>query len=326
MDAKRLDRWYKDHLSGFREAEQSGEIGKDDLMVRRDGEEQRIRVPIKKPENMGAYMAIDEKTIDGVCYTILSNRETSKIALMAATLKTSELHRCLDSIPFKAKMGVRSITRDMAPNYDWPARTAFMNAYHVADKFHVLREILEQLQSVRIRHRQELLTLERKRSKTDEEKQLLKEKLSNEETRKQLLHRSRGLLFKHRDEWTKDQAERAGILFRLYPEIKQAYAYCEKIRKWYRPIGPHYSDRKQKKKETDLQLLVRNGVESKVEEVKNIAHFLSANATPILHYFYRRESNAKAEALNQNLRRFINVNYGSRNSDFFLYRISIHFS
>ena len=156
-DAKRLDRWYKNYLSGFREAERDGRIYQDDIEVRREGGRKKIRVPILKESNVGSYMAIDEKTIDGVCYTIISNRETSKIALMVDTLRTSELRQVLSKFPVKTKMKVLSVTRDMAPNYDWLARTTFPNAYQVADKFHVLREVLEQLQSVLIRHRKRFL-------------------------------------------------------------------------------------------------------------------------------------------------------------------------
>ena len=326
MDAKRLDRWYKDYLSGFREAELDGRIGRDDIEVRRAGGRKKIRVPILKESNVGPRMAIDEKTIDGVCYTIISNRETSKIALMADTLRTSELREVLTRFSVKTKMKVQSVTRDMAPNYDWLARTTFPNAYQVADKFHVLREVLEQLQSVRIRHRQAILALERKKNKTVKEKLTLQEKFSNEETLKQLLHRSRGLLFKRKTEWTDDQKERAKILFKQFPEIEEAYKYCLRIRKWYEPIRPRYSDRKYKIKEADLMLITKEGMESEVEEIRNIANFLRSNSTPILRYFYRRESNAKAEALNQNLQRFISVNYGARNTDFFLYRIALHFS
>ena len=46
----------------------------------------------------------------------------------------------------------------------------------------------------------------------------------------------------------------------------------------------------------------------------------------ILHYFVKKETNAKAEALNRNLQRFINVNYGARNTQYFLYRVKIHFT
>ena len=73
-------------------------------------------------------------------------------------------------------------------------------------------------------------------------------------------------------------------------------------------------------------LIAKEGMESEVEEIRNIANFLRSNSTPILRYFYRRESNAKAEALNQNFRRFISVNYGARNTDFFLFRVALHFS
>ena len=73
-------------------------------------------------------------------------------------------------------------------------------------------------------------------------------------------------------------------------------------------------------------LITKEGMESEVEEIRNIANFLRSNATPILRYFCRRENNAKAEALNQNLQRFICVNYGARNADFFLYRVALHFS
>ena len=119
-----------------------------------------------------------------------------------------------------------------------------------------------------------------------------------------------------------DQKERGKILFKQFPEIEEAYKYCLRIRKWYEPIRPRYSDRKYKIKETDLMLITKEGMESEVEEIRNIANFLRSNSTPILRYFYRRESNAKAEALNQNLQRFISVNYGARNTDFFLYRVS----
>ena len=67
-------------------------------------------------------------------------------------------------------------------------------------------------------------------------------------------------------------------------------------------------------------------VQSGIEEIKNIAFMIKKNITQILNYFIAKETNAKAEALNQNLQRFINVNYGARNSDFFLFRVKVHFS
>ena len=114
--------------------------------------------------------------------------------------------------------------------------------------------------------------------------------------------------------------------FKQFPEIEEAYKYCLRIRKWHEPIRPRYGDRKYKMKEADLMLITKDGIESELEEIRNIANFLRSNSTPILRYFYHRESNARAEALNQNLQSFVSINYGAGNTDFFLYRITLHFS
>lgn len=326
MDAKKLSRWYKDSLSGYKEAKANGDIKRHDLVVQEGYSEQRIKVPIFKPDNLGDYLAIDEKTIDGICYTILSNRETNKIVMMAATLKVKHLTALLSQIPVTQRYSVKSITRDLSASYEWLCRACFPNAYQVADKFHIIREVLEQLQSTRIRHRQELLALERKKNKTTLEKLSLNEECANGDTLKQLLHRSRGLLFKREHEWTEEQSSRAIELFKRYPEIKEIYKYCQKIRQWYNPIRENSTPKKLDTKKAKLDLLIEEGLESEVEEMKNIATYMKRHKTNITYYFIQKETNAKAEALNQNLQRFISVNYGARNSDFFLYRVNKQFS
>ena len=60
--------------------------------------------------------------------------------------------------------------------------------------------------------------------------------------------------------------------------------------------------------------------------MKNIAYLIKRNFGQIINYFIAKETNATAEVLNQNIQRFINVNHGARNSDFFLYKVKIHFS
>lgn len=47
--------------------------------------------------------------------------------------------------------------------------------------------------------------------------------LENGDTLKQLLARSRYLLYKKQHNWSESQAHRAEILFRLYPDIAEAY-------------------------------------------------------------------------------------------------------
>jgi len=325
MSSKKLHRWYKEVLSGFKQAQDIGELEKDDLQVIESGSYKTISVPIFKECHLGDRMAIDEKTISGTCYTILSNRDSGKIALMADTLKTKYLMKILQRIDIGKRMSVKSLSRDMAQNYDWLGRQAFMNAYHVADKFHVVKKILEQLQASRIHYRQKELT--RRRESKQNNQSYSGNTLTNGDTILQLLARSRGLLFLFPKQWTEQQAQRAKILFELFPEIEKVYRMVIRIRIWYKSTTAkttYLKTRNKKKKE--IKTIIKELMISGNEELKNIAFMLKSNLTPILHYFFAKESNAKAEALNRNLQRFVNTNYGARNIQFFLYRVKIYFT
>ncbi|MEN8251600.1 MAG: transposase [Bacteroidota bacterium] len=341
MNPKKLHRWYQEVLSGYSQAITSGQIGKHDLRVRDKGIEKVIKVPILKEEHLGSYMAIDEKTIDGECYSILSNRESGKIALMANTLKTKYLVKLLGS--FDNKMQVKSLTRDMAQNYEWLGRQSFMNAYQVADKFHVIKHALESLQAIRIRYRQQELE-KRRKAKEDfydeqqakkweahiDRKEFKKQPFKYTETQHpngdstlQLLARSRGLLFKLPGEWSDHQKQRAQILFDIYPEIQLAYSLIVELRQWYR---------KTKKsveliiKEKKILLWLEKVNDVYIYELDNLSYLLKNHLPFILNYFRKNETNAAAEALNSQIQRFVNINYGARNQDFFLFRLSTYFS
>lgn len=342
MNPKKLHRWYKEVLSGYKEAQESGQIGKDDILVREKGKPKRIRVPILKQENIGSYMAIDEKTIDGVCYTILSNRQTNKIAMMAATLKVKYLARIMSELD--NKMNVISLSRDMASNYAWLGHEVFMNAYHVVDKFHVIKNAMESLQAIRIRHRQEELEKRRKAKqnyKQNQESEKWSARLdgreyqfkkfaynentySNGDTTLQLLARSRGLLFIKPNKWSAHQKQRAKILFKKYPDIKEAYHLILQFRKWY--SKPKEIVNIIRKKEKQLIQWIQKAKDVNIYEIDNFINLINTHMPYILNYFLKSETNAKAESLNSQIQRFLNVNYGARNTDFFLFRLNSYFS
>ena len=56
---------------------------------------------------------------------------------------------------------------------------------------------------------------------------------SNGDTAKQLLTRSRFLLYKSQYKWSENQKERAVILFKEYPELKEAYLLSQQLRNIY---------------------------------------------------------------------------------------------
>lgn len=49
------------------------------------------------------------------------------------------------------------------------------------------------------------------------------ELLANGDTLKELLARSKYLLYKYEDDWTANQAKRAALLFEKYPLLKSVY-------------------------------------------------------------------------------------------------------
>ena len=142
LDARLIWRWYREHLSGFRESEASGEHYRHDLQLS-NGEE--VRVPIYKPENFGEGMAIDEKQIGEEMHTIVSNRQTGKIALMVRSMRFNDMQKLLDEESIHCR-SVETLTRDLSPVYAKVGNELFFNSSPVADKFHIIRSLMEACQ------------------------------------------------------------------------------------------------------------------------------------------------------------------------------------
>ena len=103
--------WYRQYLSGYPEAVASGEWGKHNFTG--SDKKQKI-VPVLKPENLGEEMAVDEKMIDEEFYTVFTNRQTGKIALLAETLRVEELGNLIDKME-DSRQVVKEITVDLSP-------------------------------------------------------------------------------------------------------------------------------------------------------------------------------------------------------------------
>jgi len=81
------------------------------------------------------------------------------------------------------------------------------------------------VQEVRIKYRWEAIDAENEGIATAKKNKTTyhPEVLANGDTLKQLLARSRYLLFKHPSKWTRTQELRAELLFERYPKLKNAY-------------------------------------------------------------------------------------------------------
>ena len=151
---------------------------------------------------------------------------------MVAGTKAETVIGIIEKIPLKQRNLVKEITLDMAGNMGLIAKKCFPNATRVTDRFHVQKLATEALQEIRIKYRWEAIDQENdaiekaKKSKMNFESLVL----SNGDTLKQLLARSRYFLYKTKSKWTQNQTERATLLFELYPEIQKGYNLTQELR------------------------------------------------------------------------------------------------
>ena len=310
--------WYRQYLSGYPEAVNSGQWGKNDFT---GSDKRKKAVPVLKPENLGEEMAVDEKMIDEEFYTVLTNRQTGKIALLAETLQVADLRRLVTQMGDAAGK-VKEITMDLSTTYKNFAAQCFPNATVIADKFHVVKHIVEAVQAFRLRLKQEELSKipSTKKERREYEKAT---RLINGESRTEMLTRSRYLLSKKEENWTVSQQKRASLLFETVPQIKQVYDLTQKIRRWldHRNVGKYDWEI-----ERELIDWYDHAEQQKLPEVENLIRLIGSHEQIIMNYFIKGKTNAKAEAINSKIQRFIAANYGVRDKDFFMYRLARYFS
>jgi transposase len=182
------------------------------------------------PQNMGSHLSIDETSLsDGELYTILTNkaakgRKGSIVAIIAGT-KAETVIEILRRIPVRPRKKVAEITLDMAGNMALIAKRCFPCATQVTDRFHVQRLASEALQEIRIKYRWQAIDAEDEAIEQAKATQTeyRPEVLPNGDTVKQLLARSRYVLYKKASDWTENQKQRAELLFERYADLKKAY-------------------------------------------------------------------------------------------------------
>ena len=298
----------------------SGEWGKNDFVSRHGREPSKRRVPVLKAENFGAEMTIDEKMLDEEFFTVMTNRDTKKIALLAQTMRVDELVTLMAKMPHIQHLP-KNITCDLSPTYEKFCKIVFPQATQIADKFHLIKMAIEALQAVRIRLKHSYLASlpkDKKERKIAEEKS----KLCNGETPAEMLSRSRFLLFKRPEEWTNTQQNRSEILFENYAEIKKAYYNILSFRELLDTKNLnrlHNIDKRWNK------WLFQADTDN-VSEISAFAASAERHEEKIKNYLRTGKTNASAEGTNAKLQRFLSANYGTRDIDFFLYRVNKYFA
>ena len=275
------------------------------------------------PQNIGFRLSLDETAFsNGDLYTIITNKDAkgkkNAIIAMIKGTKAEVVIKILHKIPLKYRKKVKEVTLDMAGNMGLIVRKSFPNATLIIDCFHVQKLALDALQEIRIKHRWQAIEDENDAIENARNKNLKyrPELLSNADTLKQLVARSRYLLFKPSIKWTKNQQQRATVLFEKYPDIEKAYKLCQNL-SWI------FNNTKDK-----TSALIRLAKwDEKVRQAdfksfRTIARTMSIHYQNILNYFDNRSTNASAESFNAKIKAFRAQFRGVRNVEFFLFRLT----
>ena len=308
IDAHTFEKQYKEVLSGYRTWSELAHA--DEWLV--------------FPDNIGENLAIDETSLsNGELYTIVTNRdrhggECCLVAVVSGT-KSEDVIRVLQTIPKDRRETVREVTLDLSDSMRKIVRSSFPKAQRVIDRFHIQKLACDAVQEMRIKHRWDAIqeANDEMENAKIEGREYVPFRYENGDTRKELLARSRYLLFKSADKWTKSQARRARILFEEYPDLQKAYSLSHSLRMTFA-----------KNTIKDAARLSMAKWYNKVEEAgfhsfNVIAATFYEHYDDILNFYNNRSTNAAAESFNAKVKAFRAALRGIRDEKFFLYRLSM---
>ncbi len=274
-------------------------------------------------ENLGTHLSLDETSIsNGELYTVLTNKSAkggkgSLVSLVEGT-KSCDISNVFNKISLATRERVSEVTLDFSSSMENAARVSFPNARLTTDRFHVQQLVTEALQQMRITFRWNVIREENgdvKQAKKNNKpyKELV---YANGDTKKQLLARSRYLLFKPESQWTVRQKERAVILFQEFPELKEAFKLSMSFRNVYQ------SSKTKEEAQQRLTQWYKQVEEKNFDSFVMVAEYLKSHEETILNYFPDRQTNASAESFNAKLKGFRALVRGVRDTKFFLFRVA----
>lgn len=307
LEPKLFERQYKDHLSGFHQWNQKDHA--DEWLVFED--------------NIGMHLSLDETSIsNGELYSVLTNKagkggKGSLVAMVEGT-KAEDISNVFNKIPLLARLQVTEVTLDFSPSMENAVLISFPYASLTTDRFHVQQLVSEALQEMRVSLRWKAIeeeSLEVKHARQNK-RHYIPEVYANGDTKKQLLARSRHLLFKPTGKWTHRQKQRAVILFELFPELKRAYTLTMNFR------GIYETSRTSDEAQQRFQAWFQKVEEQHIDSFVTAAQYLEDHLPTILNYFPDRSTNASAESFNAKLKGFRALLRGVVDKKFFLFRVA----
>lgn len=318
LKPKTLYHWYRNYLSDYK-PDIENNTWHPKYLENVDGQTAEITkgkpLYVFKPENIGPKMSIDDKAIGHEGFSILSNGETGKIAMMIESCKSVEVAQAISL--FGADLNkVKSISCDMAAGYLKVCSNELPHAKAVVDKFHVIQYVYDAVLDVRTRIKKELSgQLTTGNEKTGQDNEIL--------GKLDLLKHCRYRLTQSPKKWGETGKELMCAVFENHSELSEAYLLTQKFKNWY-----DISNRIKAKSLIiqELHEWYSLAKKSGFDEFTSVVKMIRKHECEIINFFECQQTNARAERLNGKINRFVSNNYGIKDKDFALYRIANYFS
>jgi transposase len=310
-----LQYWYKNFISDYKSdiKNKKWHPQKIEIADESTGEIKEKPVYIFKQENIGSQMSIDDKAIGHEGFTVLSNYQSGKIAMMIESTQAKEVEMAMKLFGNQLNR-IKNISMDMSPTYALVCKNVVPRAQQIIDKFHVMKYVYQCVLEVRIRIKKELCAkLSKGKKKTAKDKKILFEL--------ERLKRVRHALTQSPDKWSDEMKKTVNHVFEKFNDLKLAYQISQKFKQWY-----------------DLQNHVKS-IESitknlhkwyeqarKLDAFNRVIKMIRKHENEIINFFQHGITNANAERTNGKLQRFVSNNYGIKDKDFILYRIAGYFA
>lgn len=291
------------------------------------------------PDNFDKDMSLDETCLsNGEVYTILTNKAAhggkGALAAMVHGVASDKVSAILKMVPIEQRRKVETVTTDLSSAMMLTARSVFPKAQLVNDRFHVQQLMSEAVDQMRIALRWEVLDAEnkairehrarRRAAHTRAEKELIgewePERMSNGETKPQIMARSRHIILMHKSKWNAQQQARAEILFQMFPDLEKAYSlYLSLVDIFNKKSKPGVARLDLARWYNDVEKFGYDGFNKVIETFEN-------HNDTIVNYFEDRLTNASAESFNAKIKAFRTQFRGVGDIKFFMYRLATLYS
>ena len=240
----------------------------------------------------------------------------------------------LKMVPVEQRRKVETVTTDLSSAMMLTARSVFCKAKLVNDRFHVQQLMSEAVDQMRIALRWEVLDAEnkairehrarRRAAHTSAERELIgewePERMSNGETKPQIMARSRHIILMHKSKWNAQQQARAEILFQMFLDLEKAYSlYLSLVDIFNKKSKPGVARLDLARWYNDVEKFGYDGFNKVIETFEN-------HNDTIVNYFEDRLTNASAESFNAKIKAFRTQFRGVGDIKFFMYRLATLYS